>query len=378
MVTIKQLILLIASVISFSGFILAGVIDDAMNAVGLIITYDDTGKEISQGTGFFISSDGMLVTNMHVYEGAKSSVIKMDTGAFYKIESIVGANNALDIIILKVAGKNLPLIKMGDSSMSKIGDEITVLSNPKGYQNTLSMGNISGLRSISNPDKTKNEDIRFLQITAPISEGSSGGPVLNTVGEAIGIASFVIDGQNLNFAIPIEYAKKIVASSTMSKFDASVFKKLESRSTFLFISGLLTEDSGDIDKAIECYKEAIKQDKMFKDAYYSLEFIYYQKGMYKEEVQLDELLVQYFPDDYYAFHSLGIAYEAIGEEDKAIDSYLKALKIKSDFQDSIWNVGLLYVLKSDCNGVHPVHCTINPIFLGLPVRVPVSDFCFVT
>lgn len=228
---------------------------------------------------------------------------------------------------------------MGDSSLANVGDEIVVIGNPMGLQNTISKGTISAIRDI--------EDTKIIQITAPISPGSSGGPLLNNNSEVIGITTFLVEGQNLNFAIPIEYATRALAASTLTTLGEDEMKKLENSATFLYIGGILNEDSENYDKAIEYYKKAIEQDGMLKEAYYHLEDIYYRKGMFKEEVEINERLVELFPDDYYAHYILGVACETIGKEDLAINSYLNVLRIKPDYSDAIYNLGLLYILKGD-------------------------------
>lgn len=331
----------------------ADTIEEASHAIGLIITYDKDGNAIGQGTGFFIDSNGTLITNLHVFGEAEKAIIKLDNGAFYEINEYLGLDKDMDILILKVAGKNLPAIKIGDSSLSKVGDEIIAIGNPQGLQNTVSKGTISAIRN--------EENLKIIQITAPVSPGSSGGPLLNTKGEVIGITTFIVDGQNLNFAIPIEYAKQVMASSDLKNLDKEILKKLDNSATYFFIAAVLSEDSGNRDSAIEYYKKAIEQDKMFKEAYYGLEDLYYKKGMYKEEVIINEKLADLFPKDHYTFHILGVSYEAVGKEKEAIEAYKKALLLKYDYADPLFNLGLLYILNNDVKNAKEQIKKLNPL-----------------
>lgn len=166
-------------------------IGNASKGVTMIITYNDKGETIGQGSGFFIDSNGTLVTNLHVLQDAESGIVKLNTGAFFEISEFLGYDSDMDIAVLKVAGKDAPFLKLGDSSMLEKGDKILALGNPMGLESTASEGMVSAIRYFE--DNT----YRVLQITAPISPGSSGDPILNTNGEVVGITTFLMEGQNL-------------------------------------------------------------------------------------------------------------------------------------------------------------------------------------
>lgn len=172
-------------------------------AVVSIKVKDKDDKEIGQGTGFIISGDGIIVTNFHVMESAYQAEVKIGEKVFKEVYLIKGVPS-LDIAILKVNAKNLPFLSIGDSDALVNGQFVIVLSNPAGFERSVSNGIISAIRAKGN--------MKLIQMTAPVSMGSSGGPVLNEYGEAIGIttlASFFMT-QNLNFAVPINYLQKII------------------------------------------------------------------------------------------------------------------------------------------------------------------------
>ena len=150
--------------------------------------------EIGQGSGFFVGAN-LIATNYHVVEGANEAFCYTNSSAAkYEIEGYVAVDKEVDLIILKVKGVNKPAIKMSTSTPTP-GQKVYVLGSPKGLEATISEGIVSGLRDW---DGTK-----LIQISAPISHGSSGGPVLNANGLLVGIAVGAFeDGQNLNFAIP--------------------------------------------------------------------------------------------------------------------------------------------------------------------------------
>jgi hypothetical protein len=169
-------------------------------SVVLIITQDENGNPISQGSGF-VFRPGLVVSNLHVFERATSAIVKnVKTGEVSKAIEVVGMNAKEDICVIRIDNTKFPTLSLGDSSSVETGDEIYVASNPKGLEGSFTKGIISSLRS----------DVGLFQIDAAISPGSSGGVLLNQKAEAIGIIkSSLISGQNLNFAIPINKLKTL-------------------------------------------------------------------------------------------------------------------------------------------------------------------------
>ncbi len=168
-----------------------------------IKTMDANGKEMGMGSGFIISKDGVIVTNFHVLESAYQIEVKIGEDIFKEAYLIKGISD-LDIAMVKIEAKDLPALYIGDSDSLKSGQFVTVLGNPWGLERSVSNGIVGAIRSKG--------DIKLIQITAPVSPGSSGGPVINEYGEVVGIttlaSSFI--AQNLNFAIPINYLEMVL------------------------------------------------------------------------------------------------------------------------------------------------------------------------
>lgn len=158
------------------------------------------------GSGFIIASDGVIVTNLHVIEGANSIQITLPNGQTVDDVNVLGADELRDVLVLQVRASGLDALPLGDDFSTKVGEEIYVLGNPLGFDQTFSDGLISAIRTESG--------VVYFQISAPISGGSSGGPVLNMRGEVIGIASMTIpDAQNLNIAVPVRYVYRILSDA---------------------------------------------------------------------------------------------------------------------------------------------------------------------
>jgi serine protease Do len=157
----------------------------------------------ASGSGFFISSDGRIVTNYHVIDFALSGTVTTNDGREYPITSILGYDKDLDLAIIKIAGTGFPWCILGDSANVVVGQPVVAIGSPLGLQNTVSEGIVSKIWSDA------------IQTTAAISHGSSGGALFDRYGEVIGVTSGgFMEGENLGVAVPINALKSV---DTMSK-----------------------------------------------------------------------------------------------------------------------------------------------------------------
>ncbi len=169
---------------------------------------------VSAGTGCIVTSDGLILTGSHVVEGGVNIDVKTSGGQIYKakVVSKMGKNN--DLALLKIQPKQpLKTIKFGDSEKIKVGQKVLAIGNPFGFSGTLTQGIISRI------DYAKNK----IQTDAAINPGCSGGPLLNTSGEVIGINQSIYNPDNnisnigIGFAIPINDAKKFIQVAKITK-----------------------------------------------------------------------------------------------------------------------------------------------------------------
>jgi AcrR family transcriptional regulator len=176
---------------------------NAQMAVATVRAYED-GQEISLGSGFFIRQDGVLVTNLHVVAGADSVSIEIHGGEIYDNVYTLSVDERRDLILLQIPASKLFTLGIADDRSLEVGDPVYVIGNPLGLEGTFSDGMLSA--------KRVEDGVAYLQVTAPISTGSSGGPVLNSAGQAVGVTTLTYaQGQNLNMAIPARHASDLLA-----------------------------------------------------------------------------------------------------------------------------------------------------------------------
>lgn len=157
-------------------------------------------SETGHGSGVIVEKTGVVYTNYHVIENSKSLAIRLNNGDVFVNVDLLAKDELRDIAILKVSGFDLPISPLGNSNSVKVGDAVSVVGAPQGLPGTITTGIVSAKRRVDGAE--------LIQIDAAISPGSSGGAVFNSDGQIIALAvSQYSDGQNLNFAVPVNYAR---------------------------------------------------------------------------------------------------------------------------------------------------------------------------
>lgn len=324
-----------------------------------IITYDKSGEPLSSGSGFFINSSGNIITNCHVMEDAWDADIKTFEGNTYHVDKVLAHNYNSDIVMLSLKmPDNNKYIKI-TTEIPEIGSSVFVIGNPRGLEQTVSDGIVSAVRV--DPDYGK-----VVQITAPISPGSSGSPVMNMKGEVIGVATYqFINGQNLNFAIPclvidnlnpvqnfslakwqeikeynsdemlavlLEEGEKYLIDEKYS--DAlTVFKAVDEQLPDMpevsYLIGYCYQNMKEYDEAFDAYKQAISLNEKYEYAYYGMAELYYNKKKYKKVIANCDKSVFYNDQYADAFILRADAKEKLGDTDGASLDKIKANNINA-------------------------------------------------
>ena len=166
-----------------------------------------------QGSGFVIDKSGTVLTNAHVVDKADRVTVTLNDGSIFPGE-VLGTDEVTDLAVVKIntKGVNLPAAALGDSDAVKVGDWAIAVGNPLGFDNTVTLGIISTLKRSSAAVGIPDKRLDFIQTDAAINPGNSGGPLLNGLGEVIGINTAIrADAMGIGFAIPINKAKAIYA-----------------------------------------------------------------------------------------------------------------------------------------------------------------------
>jgi S1-C subfamily serine protease len=180
----------------------AGIAQRAIPATVTIVTLGDLGDTLGLGSGFLVRSDGVVITNWHVVQGAYRAIIILSNGNRVQDVKYLASNRTADLVLLKIPVTNLPILPL-DDSVPLIGSRVVVVGSPLGLSQTVSEGIVSASRVVGG--------LQYVQLTAAISPGSSGGPILDASGHVFAVATATItSGQALNFGVPVRYARSLL------------------------------------------------------------------------------------------------------------------------------------------------------------------------
>lgn len=330
------------------------------DAVVLVYQYDRANALLGYGSGVIVSSRGLVYTNYHVVEHASRIEVRNGNEIFDSV-AFAGFDPFNDAVLLKLPEGNYPFINISKDNDYKIGSNIYALGNPQGYAKTFSYGVISAIRT--------NENAAKIQISAPISPGSSGGALLNSRGELIGITSnSVTTGQNMNFAIPVNIFVNIPVIDLTNTEQTFLIKQMFSLytsserisfdSTVIIISqycdlynndtakwefaGQFYSNRGEYDSAIACYSRGIELNNTNKFLFKYRADCYAQKSDtvkalsdYQSSITLCNTYLEAYIDRAKYFNY------TLKDYKRAIDDYDMVLKINPEYD-------FVYTEKASC------------------------------
>ncbi len=281
------------------------------DAVTHIKTFDEDGKQLASGSGFNIKSDGVIITNYHVISGASSITCTLNNNEQYEVDYILNYNILKDIAILKLKeASNLPVVRLGDSDKVELAEDVVAIGNPLEFQNTVTTGIISGIRNMFGID--------YIQTSASISPGSSGGPLFNSYGDVIGITSMtILNSQNINFAVPINSVKKLFATSCVIPIDSlSLYES----------SAEEFEPNNDLNTANEIIPNQYLEGSFIK----SDDIDYYSFTLYKPgKISIFALS---YEDMYSRSNSSNVSMTLLDKDGKVISSSIEATEVDTVIQ----------------------------------------------
>jgi lipoprotein NlpI len=332
-----------------------------------IETFDARGEKLSRGSGFFIDVD-RIVTNRHVIDGAYRAEVHSVSGTSYPVKNVLAVDAEADVALLKVdVPPNLVRPLSLDRTSPQEGESIVVIGNPFGLEGSVTNGIVSAVRDIPGFG-------RIIQITAPISPGSSGSPVVNMQGQVIGVATLQITGgQSVNFAIPSERIAQLDRTAqsqtgqamSLGELVGATSRNKRARAVEFFRNGLTFLSKDDCQGALPYFQKAAEADSAYAEAWAQMGFCHEKLGRHNEAIEASKKAVNIRPSaesyfniglaNYYlkqyreaeaaykqsikldpynaadAYYALGLTYRDAGQFDDEVGAYKNAIRLRPDY-----------------------------------------------
>jgi len=303
-----------------------------------IETYDSRGEKLSRGSGFFVEAD-RIVTNRHVLEGAYRAEVHSSTGVVFPVKGVLAVDAEGDLALLKIEAPAPPIRALPlDKTSPQEGESVVVIGNPLGLEGSVTNGIVSAVRDIPTFG-------RIIQITAPISSGSSGSPVVNMQGQVIGIATLQITGgQSVNFAIPSERISQLQVAQAMSLADlvASTGRNKRAKAVQFFRDGLSFLSKDDCEKALPYFEKAVDSDSNYAEAWAQSGFCNEKLGRHAEAIEASKKAVGLRPSAE-SYFNIGLASFYLKQYKDAAEAYRQSIKLDPyNAADAHFALGLVY------------------------------------
>lgn len=303
-----------------------------------IETFDAKDNTLARGSGFFIAGD-RVITNRHVIERATRVEIHLLNGKKYPVRGVIAVDGEGDLALLAVdvprdLAVPLPIVKAAPQE----GESIVVIGNPYGLEGSVSNGIVSAVREISGYGK-------IIQITASISPGSSGSPVVNMAGQVIGVATLqAAEGQNLNFAVPAERISQLKISDvqTFSSLVAETQKNKHAAAETLYSQGLAQLSRDDFARALPYFEKAADADPNYAEAWYQTGYCYGILGRHADALRASRQAAKLRPEWSATFINIGASSYALGQYKDALDAYRQAIRLDDSNADTQYSLGLTF------------------------------------
>jgi tetratricopeptide (TPR) repeat protein len=325
--------------LSFGQENLPAIIKKVQPSIVSILIINREGKVSGQGSGFFVNRDGDIITSRHVLEGASRSNVITSEGKELPIKKVVAEDPDGDLIQVSVAleGERVEALTISPT-LPETGERVMVIGTPLGLEKTVSDGIVSAVRDVPGFGK-------IIQVTAPISPGSSGSPVVNMKGEVIGVATFfVVAGQNLNFAIPVERISKLIRGEgpTLSEREEQRTDTLRASEEYLYATGHRYLWVEDYERALSHFAEVIKRNPNHGDAYFYVGYCLGRLGKYQEAIEPYRQALRIKPNDADTLYNLCVGYDKIERYPEAIEACRQAIQVKPDSPEAYNNLALAF------------------------------------
>ena len=308
-------------------------------SVLLVQTYGASGQRMAQGSAFFISSDGRVVTNRHVVAGSDRAQVKAFDGSTYAIKAVVAEDRARDLVILSLdippdSARPLPIAH----GLPEVGERVVVIGSPLGLEQTVTDGIVSAVRFVKPQG-------RVIQMSAPISPGSSGSPVVNMRGQVVGIASFLRqNGQNLNFAVPAMDLQVLATGPERPLAVLADARRLAEQDTAeqIYLRGVALLAQRDFAKALPVFESAVRIRPAYAEAYLHIGTCLESMGRGGDALDAYRSAVLLRPEVSDFQERFGLALERQGKDREAMEAYDQATRLSPDNASALLGLARVY------------------------------------
>ena len=315
-----------------------------------VLTYDAKGEPLISGSGFFIRP-GQVVTNMHVIRGARRVEIHTleGKGRTYPVAGALAVDEEADLALLSVdvpaeRSRPLPLA----TALPDEGEQVFLIGNPLRLEGSVSDGIVSAVREVPAVG-------RIIQITAPVSHGNSGSPLLNMSGQVIGIVTVkVTNGQNINLALGVARIATLQPAAPIA-FDQLASKNRsttqpEVLAELWYRGGIDSLWLGNYDSALSYFETAANRNPRRPETWIQIGYCKVKQGRNDEAIRAYQHAIQLRPNSGEANNKLGDAYYYAGRFNDAIAAYKQAARLQPEQPEAYYNLGLAYLEIGDREG----------------------------
>jgi tetratricopeptide (TPR) repeat protein len=303
-----------------------------------IATFNNKGEKLARGSGFFVGPD-RIITNRHVIENAQRVEVSLHNGKQYIVKGVLAVDGEGDLALLQVdAPREFAIPLRIEKTAPQEGESIVVIGNPFGLEGSVSNGIVSAVREIPGYGK-------IIQITAPISPGSSGSPVVNMQGQVIGVATLqAAEGQSLNFAVPSDRIAQLKISPVQSFATLNSETKKSKRATAerLYSQGLGALSRDEWARAAGLFEKAVEIDSEYAEAWYQAGFCYGMLNRHQDALRASRQAARLRPGWTETYANIGASSFALGQFKDAADAYRAAVKLDPDNPDTQFALGLSF------------------------------------
>jgi len=295
-----------------------------------VLAYDQEGKTISQARGFFISGKGDVITSRNVLEGADHADVRTSDGMLYPVRLLFAEDREVNLVRISVEIPSpAPPLSLS-SAPPYLGERVAVIGGRNLSEKLVSYGTVSAVQEIPSFGK-------IIRLTAPISSGFNVSPVVNMKGEVIGVVtSWIIDGQNFTFVAPSErvISLKVRKGIPLAEWE----ERKEETAEDLYAKGLPFLWREEYEKALVYFKEAVKKDPRYANAYFLIGYSNAQLGRYPDALDAYKKTIQIQPDFIFAHFYLGLIYLEMRDRNHALEQYKILKNLNRDYAKDLLNM----------------------------------------